>query len=140
MTEQKDLQEFNADGEKDKNEEAAESERNCTLDEFPNMNNPDGQRECNHVENLDEQEIHEVNEEPMEVPRQEEILEIDEDSDKFDAENEEKEMKITMSLTTKMEIIRLKEWKVKIKMMKKEPWEEEKEENQEINGILTQTQ
>ena len=32
---QRDLQESDADGEKDENEEAVESERNCTLDNLP---------------------------------------------------------------------------------------------------------
>ena len=88
LEEQKDLKEFDTDM-KDENEEAAQSERNCTLDELPNMNNPDGQKEINYVENLDDQEILKVNQVPVEVPRQEEILEIDEESDNFDAENEE---------------------------------------------------
>ena len=63
--EQKVLQEVDADSEKDKNEEAAESERNCTLDEMPNMNNPDGQRNYSYVENLDEQEILKIIQEPV---------------------------------------------------------------------------
>ena len=61
LKEQKDLQEFDVDNEKDKNEEAAESERNCTLDELPNMNNLEGQREFNPAENLDDHEIIEIN-------------------------------------------------------------------------------
>ena len=73
LKEQNNLQEFYADSEKDENEEAANLERNCTLDELPNMNNPDGQREYKYVKNFDEQEILKVNEEPVNIPRQEEI-------------------------------------------------------------------
>ena len=55
------MQEFDADSEKDENEEAVESERNCTLDNIPNVNNTESQREFDTAENLDDQEIIEVN-------------------------------------------------------------------------------
>ena len=62
----------------DQNEAAAESERNCALDDLPKINNPEIQIEFNCTENLDDQEIIKINQEPMQAPRQEEILEIKE--------------------------------------------------------------
>ena len=85
----KDFQQSNADGEKDENEEAVESEKNCTLDNLPNMNNPEELIHVNPMENPVDEEIIEINQERTQTPRWEEILVIDEENDIFDEEKEE---------------------------------------------------
>ena len=85
LEEQKEMQEFDADSEKNENEEAADLERNCNLDEPPTVNNNDDQRQSlQDEENLQEQVIVEVNKEPLEIFRKDEIVEVDNDIENFE--------------------------------------------------------
>ena len=84
LEEQKEVQDFDADRVNDENKEATDLGRYCDLGKILTLNNSAEQTENHQEENLEEQEILKVDEEPLEISRHDKMLEIDEEIDNYD--------------------------------------------------------